>query len=97
MKEAVDLYLKKNGVKNVDELSDEQIEDFYSKEYKGCPPEWAYLTAKSAIESGGLTKERVMHSMRKSLEIGRLMECGYIINESTNGYTPKKTGWAIEP
>lgn len=99
MKAIVNEYLEKVGAKSVEELSDSQIERFYSSEHKGSPLEWAYLTACSGIESGGFTKSQVIESMRKSMEQGVMLECGYVMNETADGsvFTPNQTGWIIKP
>ena len=98
MKKIVKDYLKKLGKKSVCELTDEHVEFFFSQEHKDTPLEWAYLTAQTAIEHGGLTEEKVMLSMRKTMMTYKVLECCYILNESAIGAKglPKRSGWIIE-
>lgn len=97
MIEIISKYLEKVGASSIEELTDEQVEYFFSDEHKGTPLEWAYLTTRSAIRDGAFTREQVIKSMRKSMENKVILDCGYIVNESAFGYICGKYGWQMTP
>lgn len=99
MEEYVLKYLEKIGVKNVDELSDKQVFDFFKYENNDNPIGLGSVTIESAMKFGGIKMEDIIKSMRKSLETNILFKCWYVTNESAFGgdYVPKKHGWILEP
>ena len=93
MIERVNSYIKKLGFKSVEELTDEQVIDYYLDE---CKHTELMLYAENALCQ--FEKDKVLASMRKSMSEDMLFYCGYIVNESCNGeYKPEKWGWILEP
>lgn len=88
-------YLKSLGKESVDELSDIQVEEYYTKFLK--MPVGTHNALKK-VEEGFFTISQVHASMRKAMREDKLFGCGYVENESCNGeYTPESYGWILQP
>lgn len=95
MNKVVKEYLNSIGLSSVDELTDVQVEEYYTKYLR--MPSAAYNAIKK-VEEGVFSIDDVHASMRIAMSTGVSFICGYAENESYNGkYEPKKTGWILEP
>ena len=90
-------YLKQCSVKSVDELTDDQVVNYYKE------PD-IYLGQKCAVELAlqdysecGFTKDQIMTSIRKAMATKVDFGMSYITNESAIGPTGKESRWVLEP
>ena len=99
MEEYVLNYLNKVGVGSVDELSDEQVVLFFKDENEENPIGLGCMAIDSAMRFGGIKKEDIVKSMRKSMKTFVLFECVYIDGESAYGAYEgeRRAGWHIYP
>lgn len=95
MNKVVKEYLNSIGLSSVDELTDVQVEQYYTK-YLRMPS--AAYNAMKKVEDGIFSINEVHSSMRLAMMTGRNFLCTFIENESFDGeYEPNKTGWILEP
>ena len=95
MNKIVKEYLNSLKFSSVDDLTDTQIEEYYTKYLQ--MPSSAYNALKK-VEDGVFSIREVHASMRTAMSTGQNFLCAFIENESCDGkYEPKKTGWILEP
>ena len=95
MNEIVIQYLNSLGLSSVNELTDVQVEEYYTKYL--LMPSAAYNAIKK-VEEGVFSIKEVHASMRLAMNTGMPFVCGFVENESCNGrYKPEKAGWILEP
>ena len=99
MKNPTSEYLKNNKADNVSSLTDEQVEGFFVSNYMDIQTKISVHLALECVKKGIFKKEDVIKSMRKAMDKRVSFRCGYVENESANGYKhlPKVSGWIIEP
>ena len=90
-------YLKKCSVKSVDELTDEQVVNYYKGPDIYIGQKCAVLSAIRDCDYKGVSKNLIMTSVRKALKTGQDFKLYYVDNESANGPIDNKTGWVVEP
>ena len=90
-------YLKQCSVKSVDELTDEQIVDYYTKGNAGIALKCAVELALQDYSKCGFTKVQIMTSIRKAMATKVDFGLTYITNESAIGPTGKESRWVLEP
>ena len=90
-------YLKQCSVKSVDELTDEQVVNYYKGTDVYIGQKCAVLSAIRDFDYKGVSKNLIMESVRKALKTGQDFKLYYMDNESANGPIDNKTGWVVEP
>lgn len=90
-------YLKQCSVKSVDELSDEQVVAFFDHPDAYIGQRCAVRNALANCDRVGISKETILHSMKKSMNGAGDFKFYYISNESADGPTNYKKGWVVEP
>lgn len=90
-------YLKQCSVKSVDELTDEQVVDYYTKGNAGISQKCAVELALQDYSKCGFTKVQIMTSIRKAMATKVDFGLTYITNESAIGPTGKESRWVLEP
>ena len=90
-------YLKQCSVKSVDELTDEQVVNYYKGPDIYIGQKCAVLGAIRDCEDIGVSKATIMASVRKALKTGQDFKLYYVDSESANGPIENKTGWVVEP
>ena len=93
----VEEYLKKCSVKSVDELTDEQVVNYYKGPDIYIGQKCAVLSAIRDCGYKGVSKNLIKASVRKALKTGQDFKLYYVDNESANGPLYNKTGWVVEP
>ena len=90
-------YLKQCSVKTGDELTDEQVVDYYKEPDIYIGQKCDVLHAIRDCDYIGVSKKQIMASVRKALKTGQDFKLYYVDNESANGPLNNKTGWVVEP
>ena len=90
-------YLKQCSVKSVDELTDEQVVNYYKGPDVYIGQKCAVLSAIRDCVYKGVSKNLIMESVRKALKTDQDFKLYYMDNESANGPIDNKTGWVVEP
>lgn len=90
-------YLKQCNVSSVDELTDEQVIAFCTKENLGLDYYCDILTALNNYKLANVSKARIITSIRKFLNGVGPFKFYLIDNESAIGPTNNKVRWVIEP
>ncbi len=90
-------YLKQCSVKSVDELTDEQVVNYYKGSDVYIGQKCAVLSAVRDGDFKGVSKQTIMESVRKALKTGQDFKLYYVDNESADGPLENKTGWVVEP
>ena len=90
-------YLKQCSVKSVDELTDEQVVDYYKEPDIYIGQKCDVLHAIRECDYIGVSKNQIMASVRKALKTGQDFKLYYVDNESANEPVNNKTGWVVEP
>ena len=90
-------YLKQCSVKSVDELTDEQVVNYYKEPDVYIGQKCAVLNAVRDCDFKGVSKKQIMESVRKALKTGQDFKLYYVDNESADGPLENKTGWVVEP
>ena len=96
-------YLKQCSVKSVDELTDEQVVDYYTKGNAGiaqkCAVELALQNySECAVSSSpSMIFMQIMTSIRKAMVTKVKFGMTYITNESAIGPYGKESRWVLEP
>lgn len=90
-------YIKQRSVKSVDELTDEQVVDYYKEPDIYIGQKCDVLHAIKDCDYIGVSKNQIMASVRKALKTGQDFKLYYVDNESANGPVNNKTGWVVEP
>ena len=90
-------YLKQCSVKSVDELTDEQVVDYYKEPDIYIGQKCDVLHAIRDCDYIGISKKQIMASVRKALKTGQDFKLYYVDNESANGPLENNTGWVVEP
>ena len=90
-------YLKQCSVKSVDELTDDQVVNYYKEPDIYLGQKCAVLSAVRDCDYKKKKKKRIMASVRKALKTGQDFKLYYVDNESANGPVNNKTGWVVEP
>lgn len=78
-------YLNQCSVKSVDELSDEQVVNYYKGPDIYIGQKCAVLSAIRDCDYKGVSKNLIMASVRKALKTGQDFKLYYVDNESANG------------
>ena len=95
MNKIVKEYLKSLELSSVNDLTDIQVEEYYTK-YLQMPS--SAHNAMKKVEDGVFSIKEVHASMRTAMSTGQNFLCAFIENETYDGrYEPKKTGWILEP
>lgn len=89
-------YLKEKGVASIDMLTDEDVIYFFENR-AGINSKMSAKIAHERVKAGTFTNEEVVRSMRKALEKKKQFICGYVVNESCDGYKFARHGWILEP
>lgn len=90
-------YIKQRSVKSVDELTDEQVVDYYKEPDIYIGQKCDVLHAIKDCDYIGVSKNQIMASVRKALKTGQDFKLYYVDNESANGPVNNKTGWVVKP
>ena len=90
-------YIKQCSVKSVDELTDEQVVDYYKEPDIYIGQKCDVLHAIRDCDYIGVSKNQIMASVRKALKTGQDFKLYYVDNESANGPVNNKTEWVVEP
>ena len=90
-------YLKQCSVKTVDELTDEQVVDYYTTGNAGTAHRYAVELALQDYSECGFTKDQIMTSIRKAMATKVKFGMTYITNESAIGPYGKESRWVLEP
>ena len=90
-------YLKQCSVKSVDELTDEQVVNYYKGPDIYIGQKCAVLCAIRGCTYKGISKATIMASVRKALKTGQDFKLYYVDNESADGPLENKTGWVVKP
>ena len=90
-------YIKQCSVKSVDELTDEQVVDYYKEPDIYIGQKCDVLHAIRDCDYIGVSKNQIMASVRKALKTGQDFKLYQVDNESANGPVNNKTGWVVEP
>ena len=90
-------YIKQCSVKSVDELTVEQVVDYYKEPDIYIGQKCDVLHAIRDCDYIGVSKNQIMASVRKALKTGQDFKLYYVDNESANGPVNNKTGWVVEP
>lgn len=90
-------YLKQCSVKSVDELTDEQVVDYYKEPDIYIGQKCDVLHAIKDCDYIGVSKNQIMASVRKAFKTGQDFKLYYVDNESANGPVNNKTGWVVKP
>ena len=90
-------YLEQCSVKSVDELTDEQVVNYYKGSDIYIGQKCAVLSAIRGCGYKGISKNLIMASVRKALKTGQDFKLYYVDNESADGPLNNKTGWVVEP
>ena len=90
-------YLKQCSVKTVDELTDEQVVDYYTKGNAGIAQNCAVELALQDYSECGFTRDQIMTSIRKAMATKVKFGMTYITNESAIGPYGKEPRWVLEP
>ena len=90
-------YLKQCSVKSVDELTDEQVVNYYKGSDVYIGQKCDVLHAIRDCDYIGVSKNQIMASVRKALKTGQDFKLYYVDNESANGPLENNTGWVVEP
>lgn len=90
-------YLKQCSVKSVDELTDEQVVNYYKGSDIYIGQKCAVLCAVRDCDYIGINKATIMTSVRKALKTGQDFKLYYVDNESAFGPLENKVGWVVEP
>ena len=90
-------YLKQCSVKSVDELTDEQVVNYYKGPDVYIGQKCAVLSAIRDCDYKGISKDLIMESVRKALKTGQDFKLYYMDNESDNGPIDNEIGWIVEP
>ena len=90
-------YLKQCSVKSVDELTDEQVVNYYTEGNAGIAQMCAVELALQDYPISGFTIEQIMFSIRKAMKTKTKFGLTYITNESAIGPTGKESRWVLEP
>ena len=90
-------YLKQCSVKSVDELTDEQVANYYTNGNAGIAQKCAVELALQDYPISGFTREQIMLSIRKAMKTKTKFGLTYITNESAVGPTDEKSRWVVEP
>ncbi len=98
MKELINNYLKKLGVKSTDDLSEEDVFKFF----KQGSLSMAYYArnAEYAMSINKLTRKDVIKAMRKSMKTNTEFKCIFMLDESATFEGVKyltETGWQVYP
>ena len=90
-------YIKQCSVKSVDELTDEQVVDYYTKGNASIAQKCAVELALQDYSECGFTKDQIMTSIRKAMATKVKFGMTYITNESAIGPYGKESRWVLEP
>ena len=90
-------YLEQCSVKSVDELTDEQVVNYYKGPNIYIGQKCAVLSAIRDCGYKGVSKNLIMASVRKALKTGQDFKLYYVDNESADGPLNNKTGGVVEP
>ena len=90
-------YLEQCSVKSVDELTDEQVVNYYKGPDIFIGQKCAVLSAVRDCNNKGVSKATIMASVRKALKTGQDFKLYYVDNESADGPLENKIGWIVEP
>ena len=90
-------YLKQCSVKSVDELTDEQVVNYYKGTDIYIGQKCAVLSAIRDCNYKGISKATIMASVRKALKTGQDFKLYYVDSESAVGPLENKVGWVVEP
>ena len=90
-------YLKQCSVKSVDELTDEQVVNYYRGPDIYIGQKCDVLHAIRDCDYIGISKKQIMASVRKALKTGQDFKLYYVDSESANGPLENNTGWVVEP
>lgn len=90
-------YIKQRSVKSVDELTDEQVVDYYKEPDIYIGQKCDVLHAIKDCDYIGVSKNQIMASVRKALKTGQDFKLYYVDNVSANGPVNNKTGWVVKP
>lgn len=85
-------YLEQCSVKSVDELTEEQVVNYYKWPDIYIGQKCAVLSAIRDCGYKGVSKNLIMASVRKALKTGQDFKLYYVDNESANGPLNNKTG-----
>lgn len=85
------------SVKSVDELTDEQVVDYFLEGNAGVGQKCAVELALHDYSECGFTKEEIIHSIRKAMSTKVKFGMTYITNESATGPSESKSRWVVEP
>ena len=81
----------------MDELTDEQVVDYYTKGNAGIAQKCAVELALQGYSECGFTKDQIMTSIRKAMATKIKFGMTYITNESAIGPYGKESRWVLEP
>lgn len=92
-------YLKQKGVKEINELTEDDAFSFFYDRHGGFVRRCQGNLALMAIKEGRLTKSEVVKSMVKALETGQRFGCHFILGESGDGnrFPPVPDHWELTP
>lgn len=88
-------YLNSIGLSKVSELTDKQVEEYFTKHLHVS---YSVMEAFEKVKEGVFTREEVYKSMRKAMNTGKMFICCYVMDESYNGeHNSGQTGWILKP
>lgn len=90
-------YLNRCNVESVDELTDEQVVDYFLEGNAGVGQKCAVELALHDYSECGFTKEEIIDSLRKAMSTKAKFGMTYITNESATGPSESKSRWVVEP
>ena len=90
-------YLKQCSVKSVDELTDKQVIAFFNAPDIYIGQRCAVRNALRDCEKFGISKSRVLRSIRTSMKGDGEFKFSYVSNESADGPSQSNGRWEIEP
>lgn len=90
-------YLNRCNVKSVDELTDEQVVDYFIEGNAGIGQKCAVELALQDYSECGFTKNQIMTSLRKAMSSKMRFGMTYITNESAKGPSESNSRWVVEP
>ena len=90
-------YLEQCSVKSVDELTDEQVVNYYKGPDIYIGQKCSVLSAIRDCDYKRVRKNLIMASVRKALKTGQDFKLYYVDNESADGPLNNETGWVVEP
>ena len=93
----VQQYLKQCSVKSVDDLTDKQVIAFFNAPDIYIGQRCAVRNALRYCEKFGISKNRVIQSIRMSMKGDGEFKFCYITNESADGPSQSNGRWVIEP